>query len=135
MAEETREEKVKRITEKIHGDRGFVYDVLGFGAQLDPDYFEVYSEMHWGFFKEKPRHLEPKTRELIEIGLLAFKGMKHEVYTHTKKALRLGATMEEALEAFEVASIGGGAPVLMEGLYALKRIADEQAEEEKANSG
>ena len=88
-----------------------------------------------GFFKEKPRHLEPKTRELIEIGLLAFKGMKHEVYTHTKKALRLGATMEEALEAFEVASIGGGAPVLMEGLYALKRIADEQAEEERAKSG
>ena len=135
MAEETREEKVRRITEKIHGDRGFVYDVLGFGAQLDPDYFEVYSQMHWGFFKEEPRHLDPKTRELIEIGLLAFKGMKHEVYTHTKKALRLGATMEEALEAFEVASIGGGAPVLMEGLYALKRIADEQAEEEKANSG
>ena len=32
MTEETREEKVKRITERIHGDRGFVYDVLGFGA-------------------------------------------------------------------------------------------------------
>ncbi len=39
--------------------------------------------------------------------------------------------MEEALEAFEVASIGGGAPVLMEGLYALKRIHDEQTEESK----
>lgn len=126
MAPETREEKVRRITERIHRDRGFVYDVLGFGAELDPDYFEVYCQMHWGFFKEEPRHLDPKTRELIEIGILAFKGMKHEVYTHTKKALRLGATMEEALEAFEVASIGGGAPVLMEGLYALKRIHDEQ---------
>jgi AhpD family alkylhydroperoxidase len=126
MAPETREEKVKRITDRIHKDRGFVYDVLGFGVELDPDYFEVYCQMHWGFFKEEPRHLEPKTRELIEIGILAFKGMKHEVYTHTKKALRLGATMEEALEAFEVASIGGGAPVLLEGLVALKRIRDEQ---------
>jgi AhpD family alkylhydroperoxidase len=131
MAEETREEKVKRITDRIHKDRGFVYDVLGFGAELDPDYFEVYCQMHWGFFKEKDRHLDAKTRELIEIGILAFKGMKHEVYTHTKKALRLGATMEEALEAFEVASIGGGAPVLMEGLYALKRIHDEQQVEKE----
>jgi AhpD family alkylhydroperoxidase len=131
MAEETREEKVKRITDRIHKDRGFVYDVLGFGAELDPDYFEVYCQMHWGFFKEKDRHLDAKTRELIEIGILAFKGMKHEVYTHTKKALRLGATMEEALEAFEVASIGGGAPVLMEGLYALKRIHDEQQAEKE----
>jgi AhpD family alkylhydroperoxidase len=130
MAPETREEKVKRITDRIHKDRGFVYDVLGFGAELDPDYFEVYCQMHWGFFKEETRHLDPKTRELIEIGLLAFKGMKHEVYTHSKKALRLGATMEEVLEAFEVASIGGGAPVLMEGLYALKRIHDEQQAEE-----
>ncbi|MBT3350835.1 MAG: carboxymuconolactone decarboxylase family protein [Nitrospinaceae bacterium] len=131
MADETREEKVKRITDRIHKDRGFVYDVLGFGAELDPDYFEVYCQMHWGFFKEKDRHLDAKTRELIEIGILAFKGMKHEVYTHTKKALRLGATMEEALEAFEVASIGGGAPVLMEGLYALKRIHDEQQAEKE----
>lgn len=131
MAEETREEKVKRITDRIHKDRGFVYDVLGFGAELDPDYFEVYCQMHWGFFKEDDRHLDAKTRELIEIGILAFKGMKHEVYTHTKKALRLGATMEEALEAFEVASIGGGAPVLMEGLYALKRIHDEQQAEKE----
>ncbi len=134
MAEETREEKVRRITDRIHKDRGFVYDVLGFGAQLDPDYFEVYCQMHWGFFKEEPRHLDPKTRELIEIGLLAFKGMKHEVYTHSKKALRLGATMEEVLEAFEVASIGGGAPVLMEGLYALKRIHDEQQAEAESKS-
>ena len=131
MADETREEKVKRITDRIHKDRGFVYDVLGFGAELDPDYFEVYCQMHWGFFKEKDRHLDAKTRELIEIGILAFKGMKHEVYTHTKKALRLGATMEEALEAFKVASIGGGAPVLMEGLYALKRIHDEQQAEKE----
>ncbi|MFQ5896165.1 MAG: carboxymuconolactone decarboxylase family protein [Nitrospinota bacterium] len=127
MAPETREQKVRRITERIHHDRGFVYDVLGFGVQLDPDYFEIYSQMHWGFFKEEPRHLDPKTRELIELGILAFKGMGYSVYTHAKKALRLGATMEELLEAFEVASIGGGAPVLMEGLTALKRIAEEQA--------
>ena len=50
----------------IHKDRGFVYDVLGFGAQLDSDSFEVYSQMHYGFFKEEPRNLDPKTRELIE---------------------------------------------------------------------
>ena len=60
MAEETREEKVKRITEKIHGDRGFVYDVLGFGAQLDPDYFEVYSEMHWGFSRRSHAIWSPR---------------------------------------------------------------------------
>ncbi len=131
MPQETREERVRRITEKMHKDRGFTFDYLGFGAQLDPDYFEMYSQNHWGFFKESPRHLDPKTRELIALGILAFKGMDHSCYVHSKKALRLGATMEEVLEAFEVAAIPGGVPVLYFGLRALQRIAAEQAEAEK----
>ena len=132
MAQETREEKVRRITEKMHQDRGFVYELLGFGAQMDPDYFEVFSQTNWGFFKEEPRYLDPKTREMIALGVLAFKGTSPMgIYTHTKKALRLGATMEELLEAFEVASIPGGPPTLMGGLRALQQIAEEAAAEGK----
>ncbi|MBI2176768.1 MAG: carboxymuconolactone decarboxylase family protein [Candidatus Tectomicrobia bacterium] len=127
MAKETREQRVRRITQKMRKDRGFVFDYLGFGAQLDPDYFEVYSQNYWGFFKEEARHLDPKTRELIALGILAFKGMDHSCYTHAQKALRLGATMNEVLEAFEVAAIPGGVPVLYFGLRALQRIAAEEA--------
>ena len=129
MAEETREEKIRRIKEKFHADRGFVYDMFDFGIERDPDYWEVQVQVGWGFFKEEPRYLEPKMRELIEIGVLAFRGLKYEVYTHTKKAIRLGATVEECMEAFEVAAIGGGGPVRMMGLEILKRIVDEAAAE------
>lgn len=123
---ETREERVNRIIQKIKDDGGMVDEALAFGVDLDPDYFEAFSKLAWGFFKEEPRHWDPTRREMFMLVIMAFRGMREEVYLHAKKALRLGATMEQLLEAFETAVIPGGSLILTEGLYALKRIHDEQ---------
>ncbi|MFC1491100.1 carboxymuconolactone decarboxylase family protein [Nitrospinota bacterium] len=55
-------------------------------------------------------------RELVVMAIMASKGMKEELYLHAKKALRLGATMEQLLEGFEVCFAPGGLALLREGL-------------------
>ncbi len=128
---ETREQRVSRIFRKIKDDGGIVDEALAFGVGLDPDYFEAYSQLAWGFFRKEHRHWDPVRREMFMLVIMAFRGMRNEVYLHAKKALQLGATMEQLLEAFETAVIPGGSLILMEGLCALKRIHDEQQAEVK----
>ena len=128
MASLSREERFRCILEKYNPDGGDVNEALAFGMHLDPDYFEGYIQGRWGFFKDKPRHWNPIQREMFMLVIMAFKGMREELYMHSKKALRLGATMEQLLEAFETGVLPGGSQVLMEGLFVLKRIHDEQVE-------
>ena len=128
VSSETREERLIRIIQKYHPDEGGrINKNLAYGVKLDPDFFENYVPYAWGFFKDKPRYLDPIRREMAMLGILAYKGRSQEVYSHTKKALGLGATPEQLLEAFEAAaSTGAGLPVLLEGLDALRRIHEEQ---------
>jgi len=124
--QETHEERVRRIIRKIERHGGVVDDALAFGVNLDPHYFEAYSKLAWCFFTDQPRYWDPIHRELFILVIMAFRQMREEVYLHCKKALKLGATMEQLLEAFEAGVIPGGSSILSEGLYALKRINDEQ---------
>ena len=125
-ASETREEKIQRVTDKLHRELGYPDEVIAFGVSLDPDYFETYSEAFWGFFEGRDCHTDPVTREQVLCVLMAFQGMREELYEHAKKALRLGGTMLQLLEGFEVCVAPGGFALLHEGLRALKRIHDEE---------
>jgi len=125
---ETREERLIRLIRKYNPDEGGnINEDLAYGVKLDPDFFETYVPMNWSFFGDKPRYLDPIRREMIQLAILAFKGRSDEVYSHMKKAIRLGATPEQLLEVFETAaSTGAGLPVLLEGLRALRRIDEEK---------
>lgn len=117
-ASETRAEKVRRITAKIHSDLGYEDEALAFGVELDPDYFEIYCKSFWGFFEGRTCHTDPVTRELVICAVMAFRGMRDELYEHAKKALRLGGTMMQLLEGFQVCTAPGGPALLHEGLRA-----------------
>lgn len=56
------------------------------------------------------------------MGILAFRGLIDAVYEHCKRALRLGATKQELLDAIETSLVPGGAPVFGTGPRALMRI-------------
>lgn len=124
----SREERIIREIKKYNPDEtGEINKDLEYGVKLDPEFFEKYLPIAWSFFEDKPRHLDPIRREMVMLGILAYKGRREEVYSHTKKALRLGATVEQLLEAFEAAACtGAGLSVLYEGLHALRRIHEEQ---------
>ncbi len=124
-ADESREQRVHRIQEKIFHDLGYRDEGLALGVALDPDYFERYSKVYWGFFEGRETHLDPITREFVVIVIYAFKNMGDELYEHIKKALRLGATIHQLLECFQVCVAPGGLATLHVGLHAMKRARAE----------
>lgn len=63
---------------------------------------------------------------MIAIALLAYRGLENAVYVHAKRALRLGATKQELLEAIESSIIPGGAPTFSTELRALMRVVEEK---------
>jgi len=63
---------------------------------------------------------------LIAIALLAYRGLENAVYEHVKRALRLGATKQELLEAIESSIVPGGATTFSTGLRALMRVDEEK---------
>ena len=110
MPGESREDKVRRATEKIFEtwqdaapDTGLIH----FCTEWDPGNELALRSINWGYFSsDKPRYLDHKTREMIASGLLAFRATPGTC-THVRNAMRLGATVNQMLEVFEIAQIPG----------------------------
>ena len=113
-----------QLKESFQSQRGYwsvSWDNL---LSLDPDFFEAYTRYSSVPFQQGKSKLEPKIKELVYCAIdcatthLYAPGLK----THIRNAVRLGASKEEILEVFELASLMGahtvleGAPVLMESL-------------------
>jgi AhpD family alkylhydroperoxidase len=117
--------KTKAVLEEIEKERGYVLPEWVFAAEKDPNFMECYNNLY-NMALTDGKALKAKTRELIAIALLAYRGLDNAVYAHAKRALRLGATKQELLEAIETSIIPGGAPTFSCGLKALIRIEEEE---------
>ena len=128
---ETREEKIQRLIDRHVRDRNMdpksiqeTYRFTHFGIEHDPDFFEARLDMGWGFFKDEPRYLDHITRNMLIFVFLAFQtstGCFHQ----GKKAVQLGATYEQMVEALESAHVAGGGITLHHGFEALERMKNE----------
>ena len=91
-------------------------------AELDPEYFEklkgIYVDGTFGREGALPR----KTKELIMVGITCALRAQRGVRIHSERALKLGATPREVLEAVQVAAIPGGMPGLWLGVETLQDI-------------
>jgi AhpD family alkylhydroperoxidase len=126
MKDEKVEKKVKDLIEAMEKDRGYLQAAWRYLATKDVDFMEAYNNLY-GAGLNAGKALPVKVRELIAIGILAFRGNDGGVYEHMKRALKHGATKQELIEALETAMIPGGAPILGVGLKALMRIEEEEA--------
>src|SRR3972149_12057232 len=101
------------------GAENKAYDII---AKLDPEYFEklkgIYVDGTFGREGALPR----KTKELIMVGITCALHRPRAVKLHSERALTLGATPREVLEAVEVAAIPGGMPGLWLGVETLQEI-------------
>ena len=92
-------------------------------AREDPEYVRArqpLSELSIGEGKE----LSVKYREMVIIGILAFRGRDEGIVAHMRRAVEHGATRRELLEAVQAAAVPGGGPTLssgVQGLMALER--------------
>lgn len=117
-------QKAEALIEKMKKDRGYIYPEWEFAARSDPDFVEAYNNLYRAALNDG-HALSAKTRELIAIGILAYRGEVHSVKTHILRAMRLGATKQEILEAVETSIIPGGAPTFFNGLSAIIQAIDE----------
>lgn len=125
VREEELESKKRNLIEEMQRERGYLPEPWSYVTEKDFDFMEAYNNLYKRALTDG-RALQVKTRELIAIVLLAFRGNDHAVYEHIKRALRHGATKQEILEAIETSLIPGGAPTFSTGLRALMKVEEEE---------
>ena len=125
MKDEKERKRIDDLKKAMIKERGYLYPQWEFVAENDVDFMEAYNNLYDRGMKDG-KALPAKTRELIAIALLAYRGLEDVVCQHMKRAIRLGATKQELLEAVETTIVPGGAPTFSTGLSALMRVAEEQ---------
>src|SRR5207253_10086406 len=91
-------------------------------AREDPQYAtarQPVSELSVGEGKE----LSIKHREMVIIGILAFRGREDGVVAHMRRAVEHGDTRRALLEAVQAAAVPGGGPTLSAGGEGLMQLA------------
>jgi alkylhydroperoxidase/carboxymuconolactone decarboxylase family protein YurZ len=95
-------------------------------AKEDPEYVRArapLSALSIGEGKE----LSVRHREMVIIGILAYRGRKEGVIAHMRRAIDHGATKRELLEAIQSAAVPGGGPTFSTGAQALMELDREGA--------
>ena len=122
----TGKEKGKdNIMQRIQRVRGYLPDEWAYIAEKDPDFWDTYNALYEKALSDG-KALPAKIRELIVIGVLSYRELEQGVCNHAKRALRLGATKQELLEAVETVTVPGGSPALRAGLRGLMMMEEEE---------
>ena len=95
------------------------YDII---AKLDPEYFDKLKGLYVDGTFDRDGALPRKIKELIMIGICCALLRPRGIRLHSERALTLGATPKEVMEAMEVAAIPGGMPGLWAGVETLQEI-------------
>jgi alkylhydroperoxidase/carboxymuconolactone decarboxylase family protein YurZ len=110
------------------GIENSAYDII---ANLDPEYFEKLKGLYVDATISREGALARKTKELIMIGICCALVRPRGIRVHSERALTLGATPKEVLEAMEIAAIPGGMPGLWAGVETLQDILKTKGQEFK----
>ncbi len=122
-------DNAKQAFEKASlGAQNRAYNLI---AELDPEYFEKLKGLYVDGTFGREGALPRKTKELIMVGITCALSRARGVRLHSERALALGATPREVLEAVEVAAIPGGMPGLWLGVETLQDILKEKGIEFK----
>ena len=111
--------KTRKVDGKTASPYGYPY--WDWVAKEDPEYVKArqpLSALSIGEGKE----LAIKYREMVIIGILAFRGRQEGVLAHMRRAIDHGATKRELLEAIQSAAVPGGGPTFSSGAQALMQL-------------
>jgi alkylhydroperoxidase/carboxymuconolactone decarboxylase family protein YurZ len=119
------ETSAQALIRKMKDARGYLYPEWEFAADLDSGFFEAYDRLYREALAKRSG-LPVKYRELVVLGILAFRGVSTDaLVNHIRRAYRHGATRRELLGAFQAALIPGGAVTFLNGLRALIQVERE----------
>jgi alkylhydroperoxidase/carboxymuconolactone decarboxylase family protein YurZ len=111
------------MSKKVDGKTAspYGYPFWDWVAREDPAYVKArqpLSELSVG----EGKALSIKHREMVIIGILAFRGREEGVVAHMRRAVQHGATKRELLEAIQSAAVPGGGPTFSTGVQALMKL-------------
>jgi alkylhydroperoxidase/carboxymuconolactone decarboxylase family protein YurZ len=95
-------------------------------AREDPEYAAARAPLS-ALSVGEGKELSVKHREMIIIGILAFRGRDEGITAHMRRAVEHGATKRELLEAVYAAAVPGGGPTLSAGVKGLMQLEAEGA--------
>jgi alkylhydroperoxidase/carboxymuconolactone decarboxylase family protein YurZ len=107
------------------GAKNAAYELI---ADLDPEYFEKLKGIYVDGTFGRDGALGRKEKELIMVGICCALRVQRGVRIHADRALTLGATPKQVLEAIEVAAIPGGMPGLWLGAETLKEVLEQRGQ-------
>jgi len=106
-------------------DRGYLYPEWELVAREAPEFVAAYNDLYRRALATDAR-LPVKYRELVALGILAFRGESQGLVHHIRRALEHGATRAEVLGALEAALVPGGALTYLNGLRAFAKVSAER---------
>ena len=109
-----------RVRRAVLGDE-HVDRSLAAQTDFDAPFQRFITEVAWGTLWSRPE-LEPKTRSLITIALLAALGRREELETHLRATRNTGATPEEVREALLHVAVYAGVPAANAAFATAKTI-------------
>ena len=112
--------------------RGYGFKEWGWVARKHPAFEMRRLEYSQWVFAHEGMVLPVKYRELIEIVLLSFMGIRN-IKAHARRALRAGATMQEIIEALEVGTIPAGMALMHFAIPFLMEVDDEESAKQEAS--
>jgi alkylhydroperoxidase/carboxymuconolactone decarboxylase family protein YurZ len=111
---------------KKSGVSPYGYPFWEWVAKEDPEYVaarQPLSELSLG----EGKALSIKQKEMVIIGILAYRGREAGVLAHMRRAIQHGATKRDLLESIEAAAVPGGGPTFSTGVQALMKLDQEGA--------
>ena len=112
-----------------HVDRSMA-NVSPFGRPAQ----ELVTEFCWGAVWTRPG-LEPKTRSLINLGMLTALGRNHELGVHVRGAINNGCTPEEIREVLMQTAIYVGVPAALESFRTAEQVLRDMGQLGEADAG
>ena len=103
------------------GASPYGYPFWDWVAKEDPEYVKARQPLS-ALSIGQGKALSIKHREMVIIGILAFRGRQDGVVAHMRRAVAHGATKRELLEAVQAAAVPGGGPTLSTGVQALMEL-------------
>jgi len=129
LGESSLKEKPAEVAKRLAKTRGYSYPEWEYLAEKDPVFLDAYNRLsglsllHEGFPTEG-KQLPAKYRELVAIAAMIGQSRMWGVKPHMERALRLGCTEQELLEALETALTPVGSPPFRQAINILMQVTD-----------
>jgi alkylhydroperoxidase/carboxymuconolactone decarboxylase family protein YurZ len=113
--------RVARLLAAMRRERGYIYPEWEWLAREAPEFLAAYEALYRAALASDGG-LPVKYRELVALGILAFRGESQGLVNHIRRARQHGATRAEILGALQATIVPGGALTFLNGLRALLQV-------------